>query len=83
MWKKSLRIPGSKSPGIWQNQTVFPVWLIALVLAAAAPVFVRLIASVLEKNARERTAAVAAEIRAKRKRGQNPPRTGNDAAPRK
>jgi hypothetical protein len=54
---------------MWQKGFVFPVWLIALVLAAAAPFFVRLIASELERRARERTAPIAAGIRAaKRKR---------------
>lgn len=55
---------------MWQKNGVFPVWAVALVVAAAAPLLVRFIANEVERRVRERTAPVAAEIARKvRKRG--------------
>jgi hypothetical protein len=53
---------------MWQKEHVFPVWVIALVMAALSPLIVRFIASELERRARDRTEPIVAEInRAKRK----------------
>jgi len=55
---------------MWQKNGVFPVWAVALVVAAAAPFLVRFVADRIERRVRERTAPVAAEIARKvRKRG--------------
>ena len=54
---------------MWQKDIVFPIWVVAIVLAAVAPFFVRLLTSELERRTRERTEPVIAEIElAKRKR---------------
>jgi len=47
---------------MWQKNSVFPVWAVALVIAAAAPLFVRLLADQIEKRVRERTEPIAAEL---------------------
>lgn len=57
---------------MWQKGVVFPVWIVALVLAAAAPLCVRLIANELERRTRERTDPVVAEIKRAKKRRDAP-----------
>jgi hypothetical protein len=53
---------------MWQKNRVFPVWAVALVVAAAAPLAVRWIGDRIEKRARERTAPIAAALTKGRKR---------------
>jgi hypothetical protein len=53
---------------MWQKDLVFPVWVVALVLASAAPFIVRLIISQLERRVRERTSSVVVEIEAAKRK---------------
>jgi hypothetical protein len=53
---------------MWQKNRVFPVWAVALVIAAAAPLLVRWIGDQIEKRARDRTAPIAAALTAAGKR---------------
>jgi hypothetical protein len=47
---------------MWQKNSVFPIWAVALVIAAAAPLLVRILADQIEKRVRERTEPVVAEL---------------------
>lgn len=47
---------------MWQKNGVLSVWVVALVVAAAAPLLVRLASDRVERAVRERTEPVAAEV---------------------
>lgn len=67
---------------MWQKIGVFPVWAVALVVAAAAPLLVRLFADWITRRVRERTEPIAAALttQARKKLGRKRDSTHHEEA---